>query len=235
MSQLTTVNNGRVVVSSRQVAENFDKRHDHILRTISDLAKDLPKIGEMFFEDKEPDAYGREQKVYLMDRDGFSLLVMGFTGSKALEWKLKYIEAFNQMEQAMLIKAPSYQIADPIERAKAWITEQEEKKALAGAIEELKPKAEFFDAVADSKTAIELGTAANVLGIKGVGRNKLFQFLRERGVLKENNEPYRKYIDLGYFRVIEQKYSKPDGTTHISIKTLVYQRGLDYIRKELEA
>ena len=97
----------------------------------------------------------------------------------------------------------------------------------------LKPKAEFFDQVADSKTAIEIGEAAKVLNM-GIGRNKLFQFLREQGILMNNNQPYQQYIDRGYFRVIEQKYTKPDGTTHINIKTLVYQRGLDYIRKLLK-
>lgn len=53
----------------------------------------------MFIESCEPDSYGRDQKVYLMTRDGFSLLVMGFTGKSALEWKLKYIDAFNKMEE----------------------------------------------------------------------------------------------------------------------------------------
>jgi len=98
---------------------------------------------------------------------------------------------------------------------------------------EMKPKADFFDAVADSKSAIELGTAANVLEIKGMGRNKLFRILREKKILKENNEPYREYVDRGYFRVLEQKFSKPDGSTHINIKTLVYQKGLDFIRKTI--
>jgi len=141
-------------------------------------------------------------------------------GKEARQYFIAVEKEFNSPEKIM---ARALRIADDTIKDLKMLTE------------ELKPKAEFFDAVADSKTAIELGTAANVLGIKGVGRNKLFQFLRERGVLKENNEPYREYIDRGYFRVIEQKYSKPDGTTHISIKTLVYQRGLDYIRKELEA
>lgn len=68
----------------------------------------------------------------------------------------------------------------------------------------------------------------------GIGRNRLFQFLRDNDILMNNNQPYQQYIDRGYFRVIEQKYTKPDGTTHINIKTLVYQRGLDYIRKLLK-
>jgi prophage antirepressor-like protein len=98
-------------------------------------------------------------------------------------------------------------------------------------IEDMKPKAEFFDAVADSKTAVAIGDVAKVLGIKGLGRNNLFEKLRNKKVLMQNNQPYQKYIDNGYFRVIEQKYQKPDGETVISFKTLVYQKGIDYIRK----
>lgn len=95
------------------------------------------------------------------------------------------------------------------------------------------PKAEFFDAVASSKTAIPIGNAAKVLEIKGVGRNKLFEILRQQKILMHDNVPYQEYIDRGYFRTVEQKYTTPDGETKISIKTLVYQRGLDYIRKTI--
>lgn len=96
-----------------------------------------------------------------------------------------------------------------------------------------KPKAEFFDTVADSKTAIEMKAAANVLNFHKVGRNKLFQILRDNKILTPNNQPYQKYIDCGYFRTIEQKWQTPNGDTNISIKTLVYQPGVDYIRKLL--
>lgn len=112
-----------------------------------------------------------------------------------------------------------YQIAQALE-------EKEKQIAL------MKPKAEFFDAVANSKDAIDLGTAAKVLNM-GIGRTRLFRTLREQKILNKDNIPYQEYIDRGYFRTIEQKYTKPDGTTCINIKTLVYQRGLDYIRKIL--
>ena len=88
---------GQILASSRDVAEKFDKRHDHILRDIEAFQKDVTNFGEIFFKDKLPDKYGRNQKIYLMNRDGFSLLCMGFTGKKALEWKLKYIDAFNKI------------------------------------------------------------------------------------------------------------------------------------------
>lgn len=98
MDSLVKIENNEVVVSSRQVAESFGKRHDNVLRDINTLRKDLLNFEEMFLESTIPDAYGREQKAYLMNRDGFTLLTMGFTGKVAFEWKLKYIKAFNEME-----------------------------------------------------------------------------------------------------------------------------------------
>lgn len=95
---------------------------------------------------------------------------------------------------------------------------------------EQKPKVEFAEAVTGSSDVIDIGIAAKTLNL-GIGRNKLFDLLRQKGVLQQTNIPYQKYVDSGYFRTIEQKYTTPDGTTHINIKTVVYQRGLDFIRK----
>lgn len=97
-------------------------------------------------------------------------------------------------------------------------------------IETMKPKAEFFDAVANSKTAVSLGDVAKVLGIKGLGRNKLFELLRNKKILMKDNIPYQKYVDAGYFRVIEQKYTQDD-EVKVNFKTLVFQKGINYIRK----
>ena len=99
MTDLVIMKDRQAVTSSLQVAENFDKRHDHVLRDIDGVEKDVPNFGEMFFELIEPDSYGRERRVIYMNRDGFTILAMGFTGKKALQFKLKYIEAFNQMEE----------------------------------------------------------------------------------------------------------------------------------------
>lgn len=92
------------VVTSLDVADTFEKRHDHVLRDVEKLKKDLPNFGEMFFETTMPDAYGRNQKAFLMNRDGFTLLVMGYTGEKAMKFKLAYIKQFNAMEQALIGK-----------------------------------------------------------------------------------------------------------------------------------
>jgi phage antirepressor YoqD-like protein len=94
------------------------------------------------------------------------------------------------------------------------------------------PKVAFFDSVTSSKDAIDMKDAAKVLNI-GIGRNTLFQKLRDAKILMENNTPYQAYIDRGYFRVIESRWITPQGETKISLKTVVYQRGLDFILKEI--
>jgi len=90
----------KVLVSSRIVAEKFDKRHTHILRDIENItsSNSTQNWVQYFIQGEYKDDSGKGNKEYLLTRDGFSLLVMGFTGKRALEWKLKYIEAFNNME-----------------------------------------------------------------------------------------------------------------------------------------
>lgn len=94
--------------------------------------------------------------------------------------------------------------------------------------EEMKPKALFYDTVTGSKDTIDMAKVAKVLN-KNIGRNKLFNLLREKKILQNNNLPYQTFIDRGYFRVVESKYTKPDGSTHINLKTVVYQKGINYI------
>lgn len=86
----------RLVTTSLRVAEVFEKDHRHVLESIRNLAAE--KSAAKFFRETSYKNRGKEYPMYEMDRDGFSLLVMGFTGDKALQWKIKYIEAFNAME-----------------------------------------------------------------------------------------------------------------------------------------
>ena len=71
------------------------------MRDIELLRKDVPNFGEMFFNHEEKDFYGRKQRVYLMNRDGLSLVAMGFNGPKAIKFKLDFIAAFNQLEDML--------------------------------------------------------------------------------------------------------------------------------------
>lgn len=103
MSDLVRINSNQVVTDSRSVAEHFEKEHKNVLRAIDDLVAQNSATKNMFYETSR-EYRGQSFRYFLMNRDGFSLLVMGFTGAKALEWKIKYINAFNEMEKA--IKTP---------------------------------------------------------------------------------------------------------------------------------
>lgn len=110
---------------------------------------------------------------------------------------------------------------------------QEKEKQIAALQQEkqvMLPKAEFYDAVVESPDSVDMAVAAKTLNM-GVGRNTMFKILREAGILQKDNTPYQTYVDRGYFRCIESKFSMPDGTQHINIKTVVQQKGLDFIRK----
>lgn len=94
---------GKLVVGSREVASNFQKNHRDVLESIRNLIDGVAeKSADLFIEAEYQHSQNMQwYREYLLTRDGFSLLVMGFTGQKALEWKLKYIEAFNKMEESL--------------------------------------------------------------------------------------------------------------------------------------
>ena len=106
----------------------------------------------MFVESTYLNKQKHEQPIFYMNRDGFTLLAMGFTGKKAMQFKLKYIEAFNAMERQLTAKQDSYMIEDPIERAKRWIEEQKELKAAQKQLEIQAPKVRLANAITSSDT-----------------------------------------------------------------------------------
>lgn len=100
MSDITLINqDGKILTNSLNVAEKFGKNHKEILRSIDNISKEIStaQFCALFKISNYKASNGKTNKEYLMDRDGFSLLCMGFTGTKTLEWKLKYIDAFNKV------------------------------------------------------------------------------------------------------------------------------------------
>lgn len=107
MNKIINISNkeGQLVVTSRQIAEDFEKQHKDVLETIRNLTAENSAVKNIMIESSY-DSRGKQYPEYLLTRDGFSLLVMGFTGPKALSWKLKYIEAFNKMEESLKESKP---------------------------------------------------------------------------------------------------------------------------------
>ncbi|MGJ8729316.1 Rha family transcriptional regulator [Listeria aquatica] len=99
MNGLVVLKDHQAVTSSLNVANIFGKQHKDVLKAIRNIKIDQRNFAQMFKESSEPDSYGRDRKVIYMNRDGFTFIAFGFTGAKADEFKLKYIEAFNEMEQ----------------------------------------------------------------------------------------------------------------------------------------
>lgn len=97
--------------------------------------------------------------------------------------------------------------------------------------EAMKPKAEFYDIVADSKDTFTMNEVAKNVNIRGLGRNKMFAFLRYHKILMSNNDPYQRYVDAGYFRSIQSTWVDKNNDRHIYFKTVVFQKGIEFIAK----
>lgn len=188
-------------------------------------------INHVFDEDKgveKLDTLGGAQNLTVINESGLYSLIF----NSRLESSKKFKHWVTSEVLPQIRKTGGYVAPRTYAEAlRAYADEVEQREKLEKERQELLPKAEFFDAVTDSKTAISIGETAKVLDA-GIGQNKLFAFLRDNNILKSDNTPYQRYIDMGYFRVVEQKY-EVHGEIKISIKTLVFQKGIDFIRRLL--
>ena len=221
--------NGNDVTTSLIVAQVFGKEHKNVLRDIESLScsEDFNRLN--FERITYKDARNREQTAYEMTKDGFSFLVMGYTGSKAGEFKERFINEFNKREALLknddYILMRSQQILQKrVEIAEQKIKQLEEKNA------KLKPKADFAEAAFKAEGKVDIGQAAKILNL-GFGRNTLFKKLKEVGVFfKDRNEPKQKYIDAGYFEMTLLPPIHRDSHPDILYqKVLCKPKGLAYI------
>ena len=222
-----TEKDGKQVVSAKELYLGLGLDKSHWTRwSMQNIEEDK------FFNENEDwvgfatMANGNETKDYAITLDFAKHLAMMARTEKSYEYPNYFLEC-ERIAKSTIEKALPKTFAEALRLAAEQAEQIEKQQAL---IAEQTPKAEFFDAVADSKDAVPMLEVAKVLGIKGMGRNNLFEFLRQEKVLMNNNIPYQRYQDLGYFRVIEQKYTK-NYEECINFKTLVYQKGVDFIRK----
>ena len=231
------VKNGTPVVSSRTVAEVFDKQHAHVLRDIENICQDQSNFGSIlgnwYTEGSESDSYGRQQKVVYMNRDGFSLLAMGFTGKKALQFKVAFINRFNEMERQLASRTlDSYMIDDRVERAKRWIEEEQERQRLLSENRIMKPKAQVYDEFVEKGHLIGFRDLAKQLKIKETMlREILFNmgwcYRGQNGKL----QPYKIYCDAGYLTV-KDVLNKQTGYT--GTRCLFTIQGRDQLKKVID-
>lgn len=230
---ILSTQNGEPVASSRQIAESFGKEHKDVLEAIRTKTAENSALLEMFHLTEYTTSQNKKLPMYLMNRDGFSFLVMGFTGKKADEWKLKYIQAFNAMEK-QLAQRPQLSRAELM--AQALIAAHDELEHKDRQIAELTPKGIFADAVNASKKSILVGELAKLLCQNGVqiGQNRLFVWMREHGYLikdpkrSDYNMPTQRAVEQGLFEIKETTVVHSDGHTSINKTPKVTGKGQIY-------
>lgn len=204
MENLVQIIDRQVVVSSRQVAEKFGKEHKHVLDSVREILK-AENSAVRFFQENMYKVEGNNKSYpeYLMNRDGFTLLAMGSTGKDALQWKLKYIAAFNKMEELLKeqevipkdLPAALRMAAEIAEKAQALQIENTQQKQI---INEMQPKASYYDLILQNNTLMSVTQIAKDYGMSAKKMNSL---LHELGVQYKQGGIwflYEKYQCDGY-------------------------------------
>jgi len=224
---------GEVFASSRDVAAFFGKEHRNVLRDIDLLITQEQKLGLLNFEQTpyvEPST-GQTYRSYNMDRDGFTLLAMGFTGGKALKWKLRYIEAFNAMEaelRRIANSGPTIDLNDPTALRGLLLTYSEKALVLEQRVQELLPSQAALQRISEADGSLCVTDAAKALQMRP---KDLFDWLRQNGWI------YRRPgsgHDLGYQSktaagLLEHKITtvlRADGSEKVTEQVRVTARGM---------
>ncbi|MGE7157248.1 Rha family transcriptional regulator [Methylorubrum rhodesianum] len=244
---------GQPMADSRDIAAGFDRTHKAVLVAIRTGISRRPemlghKIVPVLSE-------GGETIAYRLNRDAFSVIVMGFTGERAFQWKLDYVEAFNRMEAELRSRpaVPAFDPEDPASlrtmllgyaeqliEARAERDEARTEAAIAHqVIEHQAPAVEAYDHLMNDKGTCCLADAARIIGAP---QGRFFQWLRDRDFVFDKGEdtlPNAKLRKQGYFRVKIVRVSRD----RYRDQTRVTRTGLDFLRlrwsvgpaKEIEA
>ena len=171
---------------------------------------------------------GKQYPMYYMNRDGFTLLAMGFTGSKAMEFKLAYIQAFNQMEQEVRLGVP--QTLPEALRLAADLADERDKERNGRLIAEqqvgeLQPKASYYDKVLANPSLVTISVIAKDYGMSARAMNKLLHDLKVQYKQGSTWLLYSKYQTTGWTHSDTTMVKRHDGTEKAVLNTKWTQKG----------
>lgn len=229
----------QVLTNSLLVAEKFGKEHNKVIRDIQNLSCSDEFRAANFGVSSYISLQNKELPMYVMTKDGFSFLVMGYTGVKAGMFKEEYIKAFNKMEET--IKNGGFNVPKSFREALLIAAEQqevienqqkqiEEKNAK---IEADKPKVLFSEAVSASNKSILVRELAKLITQNGyqIGEKQLYERLRKAGYLcssgESYNQPTQTYINMGLFH-LKKTCVICDGESKVYTVTKVTPKGQIY-------
>lgn len=216
---------GVVYANSIDVAQKFERKHRNVTSRIDAIIRETRAIGDPlnFKQISYRDSYGCSQRAFEMYREAFSVLVMGFTGEKAMRWKIRYTRAFKMMEDElarqwsepapMPIAAPAtameidfadnQQLSDLASRLANFALQMKERaEAAETKIEEDAPKVAFAEDFADQSGTFNMRTCGKMLNVK---EKDFFAHLRRRYMYDDvsgNLVPRAEYMDRGWFVVV---------------------------------
>lgn len=219
------------VVSSRVVAEELARRHDHVKRDLENILKSQsPNLGSEIIPNTYKSERGREYNEYLLTKDGFTLYMFNIQGHN--DFKMAYINKFNEMENQLKQPVASYMIEDPVKRAEKWIEEQKEKEKLLEQnsiqqqqIGELKPKADYVDEILKSPGTMTITQIAADYGLSAQKLNKLLHQARLQRRVGKQWVLYTEHMNRGYTKSHTIEIVRSDGRPDTQPQTRWTQKG----------
>jgi Rha family phage regulatory protein len=210
-----------ISVSSRDIADMTGKRHAHVMRDIKVMLDGL-EVAQSKFGSSYLDANNKERPMFILPKREALILASGYD----VKLRAKIIDRLEYLE----VKTKKVALPSKIELAQMVIEAETRVEQLNHKVEE---KDKVILAVADLNIKVgnvSISDFAKNLAIKGLGRNKLFDWLKEKGYLMNNTEPYQIFVDRGYF---VRKPSKEKIAGEYRYKTMLTPRGTVWLTKLL--
>ena len=239
------------LTNSKLVAEVFEKPHDNVLKAIRKILQGgIVKNDEtQMFEET---TYINEQNkqsypMFIMNQDGFTLLAMGFNGKKAMEFKLKYIEAFNAMKRQIEQTKPSVP-QNYLEALKSLVKSEEEKQQqatiltiskenmeLGNKITEMLPKVSYYDKILQSNATMTVTQIAQDYGMSAMKLNKELESMKIQHKVRGQWILYGKFLTGGYVHSRAVDILRSDGRHDVKYNTEWTTKGRIFLYESLKA
>ena len=246
------------LTNSKLVAEVFEKEHKNVMQSIRKLMDGTAQnsaVQQMFSESTYLNEQNKEQPMFIMNQDGFTLLAMGFNGKKAMEFKLKYIEAFNAMKRQIEQSKPSVP-QTYLEALKSLVKAEEEKQQLAlenkkqqeqiltisktnmelgNKITEMLPKVSYYDKILQSNATMTVTQIAQDYGMSAMKLNKELEAMKIQHKVRGQWILYGKFITGGYVHSRAVDIIRSDGRHDVKYNTEWTTKGRIFLYESLKA
>lgn len=246
------------LTNSKLVAEVFEKEHKNVMQSIRKLMVGTAQnsaVLKMFSESTYLNEQNKEQPMFIMNQDGFTLLAMGFNGKKAMEFKLKYIEAFNKMKKEIESSKPSLP-QNYLEALKSLVKAEEEREQLelenrkqqqeivtiskenmelGNKITEMLPKVSYYDQILKSNATMTITQIAQDYGMSAVRMNKELESMRIQHKVRGQWILYGQFLTGGYVHSRAVDIIRSDGRHDVKYNTEWTTKGRIFLYDALKA